>query len=79
MANCNNEFREAPDTLIDIETVAEMLAVSVRTVRRMSDAGRMPRPLNLGNRLVRWRQGEIASWIAGGCVATRKPTPKRDA
>lgn len=79
MGNCNQELRDAPDELIDIEAVARMLAVSARTVRRLSDAGRMPLPLHLGNRLVRWRQGEIKSWIAGGCVAPRKPTTKRGA
>ncbi len=52
--------------LVDVDTVAEMLAISPRSVYRMSDAGRMPRPLRLG-RAVRWDRRAITEWIDGGC------------
>ena len=53
--------------LLDIAMVAEMLSVSPRTVRRMADAGKMPKPLRLGGKLIRWRPDEIAEWISDGC------------
>ena len=56
--------------LLDVKGVAAMLGCSTRHVYRMSDAGRMPRPLKIGQ-LVRWRRTEVLDWIAGGCPAVR--------
>ena len=58
-------------SLLDIGAVAEMLSVSPRTVRRMADAGQMPKAVKLGGKLVRWRPDEIAEWIQAGCPRTR--------
>lgn len=52
--------------LLDVVTVAELCGCSARTVRRLADAGRMPRPLRLGS-LVRWRRAELEAWIGAGC------------
>ncbi len=56
--------------LIDVETVARMLDISTRTVYRLADSGKMPRPVKLGQ-LVRWPRAELEKWIAGGCPAVR--------
>jgi len=56
--------------LLDANAVAEMLGCSTRHVYRLSDAGRMPRPVKLGA-LVRWSRDALESWIAAGCPATR--------
>lgn len=56
--------------LLDVQAVAGMLDCSPRHVYRMSDGGRMPRPLKLGA-LVRWRTAEIHEWIAAGCPSVR--------
>jgi len=56
--------------LLDVEQVAALLRCSTRTVYRLADAGKMPRPVKLGS-LVRWRRGEILDWIAEGCPAVR--------
>ncbi len=56
--------------LVDVRRVASLLNCSPRTVYRLSDGGRMPRPVKLGG-LVRWRRDEIASWICAGCPAIR--------
>lgn len=61
--------KSTPETvaeLLDVVSVAEICACSVRTVRRLSDAGKMPSPIKLGA-LVRWRARELESWIAAGC------------
>ena len=60
----------APAELLDVITVAALFGCSVRHVYRMSDAGRMPRPVKLGQ-LVRWRRTELMSWLDASCPAVR--------
>jgi predicted DNA-binding transcriptional regulator AlpA len=58
--------------LLDVEAVAELLSCSTRTVRRMADAGQMPRPVKLAS-LCRWRartgdpQTGVNDWLQAGC------------
>ncbi len=56
--------------LLTIDQVARLLNCSKRTVYRLTDADRMPRPVRLGS-LLRWNRNAIEQWIAGGCPATR--------
>lgn len=49
-----------------IDELAKSLSMSKRTVRRLADSGRMPRPIKLGH-LIRWRRDEIETWAADGC------------
>ena len=56
----------APATL----TVAELgreLRASAKTVRRMQVAGKLPRPVVIGCRSVRWLRTTIDEWLAAGC------------
>jgi excisionase family DNA binding protein len=62
------ESRQAE--LLDVRAVAELLACSKRHVYRLSDAGRMPRPVALG-RLIRWRRAELLNWVNDGCPPVR--------
>ena len=57
--------------LLDVRSVAELLHVSARHVRRLADAGRMPPPVRLGA-AVRWRRDELLRWLADGCPALRR-------
>lgn len=76
--NASGERIAGPDSgpvvtaeLLDIKAVASLLGgCSRRHIYRLSDAGRMPRPIKLGN-LVRWRLVELQAWIDAGC-----PTPQ---
>ena len=61
---------EAHAELLDVGTVAAMLDCSKRHIYRLSDAGKMPRPVKLGA-LVRWRRSEIGEWLASGCPSCR--------
>jgi excisionase family DNA binding protein len=54
------------NVLIGVDRVAEKLNVSTRHVRRLAEAGAMPRPIRLGA-VVRWKLAEIDAWIAAGC------------
>jgi excisionase family DNA binding protein len=59
-----------PAELLDVRTVARLLGVSVRTVYRLADAGRMPAPVRLGA-LVRWPRRAMLDWISNGCPVVR--------
>ena len=62
--------RETP-AMLTVHDVARMLNCSARTVYRLTDAGRMPRPVKLGA-LVRWPREVFDQWIAAGCPDQRK-------
>ncbi len=52
--------------MLSVGDVAKMLRCSPRTVYRLSDSGRMPRPVKLGA-LVRWSRAALDQWITEGC------------
>jgi len=61
-------FDESTDdvVLICAETLAQRLDVSLRTLWRLRNSGKLPSPIRLGGS-VRWRAAEIAAWVAAGC------------
>lgn len=61
--------------LLSVQQVSGLLNCSTRHVYRLSDAGRMPRPVKLGA-LVRWDRKAIEQWIADGCLSCRKGVAK---
>lgn len=64
--------------LIDAEEVSRLLGISPRTVWRLKDRGKLPKPVSIGS-LVRWRKAEINERIAAGCppvVKGKWSTPK---
>lgn len=62
--------------LVDVSQAAEMCCCSTRTIRRLSDAGLMPRPVKIGA-LVRWRQQQLLDWIEDGCQSVRRSPANR--
>jgi len=64
--------------MVTIDGVAAMLACSPRTVYRLVDAGRIPRPVRLGG-MLRWVREPFEQWIAQGCPepGSLKPRPGR--
>ena len=56
--------------MLNVGDVAKMLRCSSRTVYRLADSGRMPRPIKLGA-LVRWPREQVEAWIADGCPNCR--------
>jgi predicted DNA-binding transcriptional regulator AlpA len=46
--------------------LAKRLSVSRRTVERWNSAGKLPRPIRLGGRLLRWIASEIRDWVLAG-------------
>jgi len=62
--------RELP-AMLDVRGVARFLGCSARHIYRLSDAGKMPRPVKLGH-LCRWSRAAIEGWIAQGCPSCRQ-------
>lgn len=57
--------------MLDAKAVAQMFAVSLRTVRHWDAAGMMPEPVRIGS-AVRWRADEISAWSEAGCPGREK-------
>ncbi len=51
---------------VDAQQLGRMLGLSVRTVRTMDSAGRLPRPVKLNGTSVRWLVNEVREWLAAG-------------
>jgi excisionase family DNA binding protein len=64
-----------PPALLDVRQVSTLLGCSPRTVYRLADAGKMPRPRRLGS-LVRWSRDELTEWLRDGCRPVRTATAK---
>jgi len=58
--------------LFSVRNVSEFLGVSTRQVYRLSDAGKLPRPIKLGG-MVRWLKSELDDWLANRCRSIRSP------
>lgn len=56
--------------LLSVDQLAALLNCSPRHCYRLTDAGKIPRPVKLGS-LVRWRADEITAWLADGCPPVR--------
>ncbi len=59
------------EQLLTVKGVAALLALSERSIWKLTAAGRMPAPIRLG-RAVRWRLGDLHQWIAAGCPARER-------
>ncbi|WP_145283231.1 helix-turn-helix transcriptional regulator [Pirellulimonas nuda] len=55
-------------SLLDADDFAIELRCSTREIRRMDQAGLVPRPLRLGSK-VRWRRDEVENWLRAGAPA----------
>lgn len=50
--------------LLRVDQVAEVLAISRRSVWRLSSTGQLPRPVRLpGTRAVRWRRADLERFV----------------
>ncbi|MHB1035225.1 MAG: helix-turn-helix transcriptional regulator [Pirellulales bacterium] len=48
--------------------LSEVMAVSVRTIRRMASERRLPGQIRFG-RAIRWDRAKIMDWVQAGCPA----------
>jgi predicted DNA-binding transcriptional regulator AlpA len=52
-----------PEQLLAVPDVALLLDCSVRSVWRLVRQGRLPRPLRLSRKLVRWPAAVVVAWL----------------
>ena len=52
--------------LMTAAELAELLSVSVSLLYRMADAGRVPPPVRLGPRTLRWDRDVVARFLSEG-------------
>jgi predicted DNA-binding transcriptional regulator AlpA len=52
--------------LVPATVAGPMCGVGTSTWRRLVAAGKAPKPLKVGGRVL-WRAGELAQWIEAGC------------
>ena len=64
--------------LLTVKEVAETLGLSERTVYRLADVGKMPRPVKIGA-AVRWRRNELDTWIEDGCPTSPRKAKQNSA
>jgi len=50
--------------LVPTEAVARMLSMTPEAVRAAAREGRIPRPIRIGHRTVRFDKGQVTAWIA---------------
>jgi predicted DNA-binding transcriptional regulator AlpA len=55
-----------PLTMMDAD-IGRELRVSSKTIRRMDADGKLPRPVMVGARSLRWVRETIVEWLAAGC------------
>jgi len=51
--------------LLSARDLAALLRLSVRSIRSLDTAGRLPKPLRIGGRVF-WRFAEVLAWIDSG-------------
>jgi predicted DNA-binding transcriptional regulator AlpA len=60
------ETAESTDRLLSVSQVANLLAISTRTVWRMRDSGQLPQPIRVSRNLLRWRLSDIQNYMQIG-------------
>ncbi len=73
----NTRNLPAQAIMLTVDGVATLLACSPRTVYRLADEGRIPRPVRIGG-MIRWSRELFEQWIADGCpVPTEGRAPPK--
>lgn len=70
MQEVKQTIPNATPLAVDAKRLAAMLGLSVRTIRSMDSAGKLPRPVKLNGRAVRWvldGPTGIRSWLQAAC------------
>ena len=58
------------ESLLDVAHVARLTGLSPRTIWKMLEDGRTPKPVRIG-RAVRFRASDIDFWIKAGCPSRK--------
>ena len=53
---------------VGAKQLGTMLGLSERSIRQLDAGGKLPRPVTIGARSVRWPVAEIEDWLAHGAI-----------
>jgi excisionase family DNA binding protein len=56
---------EQLDTLLTVSDVAEILCIGVRTVWRWAALGKIPKPVRLSRKTLRWKASQLQAYLDG--------------
>ena len=59
----NSNDKHANNQLLTVREIADQFKIAVRTVYRWVELGRLPKPIRIGTRTIRWRKSEIDCYI----------------
>lgn len=58
---------ESESLVVSADEAAKLLGISRRHLWALNSSGRLPRPVRLGSRSVRWVARELSAWLDAGC------------
>jgi predicted DNA-binding transcriptional regulator AlpA len=61
--------------LLTFHELCTFLKADAAMVLSLVEAGGIPLPVNIGNRLVRWVEIDLTRWVQAGCPRFPPPTP----
>lgn len=64
-ARTDGDTQACEPLAVDVKAIAQLLPQSIRTLRRMDAAGKMPRGFKLGGRKL-WRMLDLRLWCEWG-------------
>ena len=67
----DSAMRTSGNLLMTYEDLERELGICRQTIWRKIACGKMPKPIRLGWRTVRFRRQDIEEWVAGGCKSNR--------
>ena len=62
--------------LLTFHELCTFLKTDESMVLSLIEAGAIPPPVNIGDRLVRWVQSDLNRWVLTGCPRYPPPTPE---
>jgi predicted DNA-binding transcriptional regulator AlpA len=62
--------------LLTFDELCAFLKTDAPMALLLIEAGSVPPPVNIGNRLIRWVQADLARWVQMGCPKFPPPTPE---
>ncbi len=63
VSNLTRQYMLPQEGYIRAKALAPLLGISVVTLWRWSSAGKMPKPVKLGERVTAWRAEDIRGWM----------------
>ena len=63
-------------SLLTFRELCAFLKADAPTVLLLIEAGSIPPPVNIGDRLIRWVESDLTRWVQTGCPKFPPPTPE---